>query len=657
MFAPVSSKPPSRIQIEDPRPLLDCGRYRAKACVGDEVPVRATVFSDGHDLLRAVVRFRGPASRGWSEVPLEHVDAHLDGDTWSGRFPVDRQGRWRWLVEAWTDAFGTWRRELERKVLGGQDSVESELSEGALLLRATARRTNDEDRAMLERTAALITDAARIVQERVELVLDPALLTLCQRHPDRTATTLLIRPVEIEVDRPRARFGSWYELFPRSWGGLRGVSDQLPRLAQLGFDVIYLAPIHPIGVTNRKGANNALTAARGEPGSPWAIGSREGGHTAIDPDLGTIADFDALVATAAEQSIELALDFAIQCSAEHPWLSEHPQWFHRRPDGSLEYAENPPKRYQDIYNVNFDCEDWRGLWQALLEVVLFWVDHGVRIFRVDNPHTKPPDFWSWLIAEVHRADPGVVFLAEAFTRPARLFGLGRAGFSQSYSYFTWRTGKEELQEFFELHRDHIDECRPNCFVNTPDILHESLQVGGPGMFALRAALAATLAPSWGVYAGFELFEDRAVGPGIEEYLDSEKYQLRPRDFAGALAAGRSLEPWLTRLNQIRREHPALRQIRTLRFLPIDNPALLAYAKTDPRTGDAVICVVTLNPFDAEEGTLRIGADDAAALGLWPGEGFAAVDEVTGRTFDWGQVNYVRLEPWRDVAHVVSVLRR
>ncbi len=643
MFAPVSSKPPSRIQIEDPRPLLDCGRYRAKACVGDEVPVRATVFSDGHDLLRAVVRFRGPASRGWSEVPLEHVDAHLDGDTWSGCFPVDRQGRWRWLVEAWTDAFGTWRRELERKVLGGQDSVESELSEGALLLRATARRTTDEDRAMLERTAALITDAARIVQERVELVLDPALLTLCQRHPDRTATTLLIRPVEIEVDRPRARFGSWYELFPRSWGGLRGVSDQLPRLAQLGFDVIYLAPIHPIGVTNRKGANNALTAARGEPGSPWAIGSREGGHTAIDPDLGTIADFDALVATAAEQSIELALDFAIQCSAEHPWLSEHPQWFHRRPDGSLKYAENPPKRYQDIYNVNFDCEDWRGLWQALLEVVLFWVDHGVRIFRVDNPHTKPLAFWEWLIAEVREVEPDVFFLAEAFTRAARMRALAKVGFNQSYTYFTWKNSTRELSEYVnELARSGMQHYfRPNFFVNTPDILTEYLQHGGPPAFASRLVLAATLSPTYGIYSGFEHFEGTALAPGSEEYLDSEKYEVKHRRLDGPLL------PLVERLNRIRREHPALQRLGDVTFLSTENDALIAYAKRFAT--DTVITCVNTDPRTAQEGVTVVPDE----LGLPPV--FGVRDLLSEERFDWriGR-NYVRLDPGERAAHVLVV---
>jgi starch synthase (maltosyl-transferring) len=466
------------------------------------------------------------------------------------------------------------------------------------------------------------------------------------------------------VERARALDGAWYEFFPRSTGGwddegrpvhgtFATATAQLERAAAMGFDVAYLPPIHPIGTVNRKGPNNTLTPGPDDVGSPWAIGSAEGGHDAVHPRLGTIEDFDAFVARARELGLEVALDFALQCAPDHPWAAAHPEWFTVRPDGTIAYAENPPKRYQDIYPVNFDT-DPEGIYRESLRVVLYWLSHGVRIFRVDNPHTKPADFWAWLIGKVHEVDPGVVFLAEAFTRPARLFGLAKAGFSQSYTYFTWRTGKDELREFFEMHRDRLDECRPNCFVNTPDILHESLQTGGPGMFAIRATLAATLAPSWGVYSGFELFEWQPVRSGSEEYLDSEKYQLRPRDFDRALAEGRSLQPWITRLNEIRRAHPALRQLRTLRFHDVDNDALLAYSKTDPVTGDTVLCVVTLNPFGAEEGTLRL---DMEALGLDPFARFGAFDEVSGQVFDWGQANYVRLEPWRDVAHVISVQKR
>ena len=425
-------------------------------------------------------------------------------------------------------------------------------------------------------------------------------------------------------------------------GTFATAQTQLERAAAMGFDVAYLPPIHPIGSVNRKGPNNTLTPGPDDVGSPWAIGSAEGGHDAVHPQLGTIEDFDAFVARAGELGLEVALDFALQCAPDHPWAARHPEWFTVRPDGTIAYAENPPKKYQDIYPVNFDT-DPEGIYRESLRVVLYWLSHGVRIFRVDNPHTKPADFWAWLIAKVHEVDPGVVFLAEAFTRPARLFGLAKAGFSQSYTYFTWRTGRDELREFFEMHRDRLDECRPNCFVNTPDILHESLQTGGPGMFAIRATLAATLAPSWGVYAGFELFEWQPVRSGSEEYLDSEKYQLRPRDFDRALAEGRSLQPWITRLNEIRRAHPALRQLRTLRFHETDNDALLAFSKTDPISGDTVLVVVTLNPFGAEDGTVHL---DMEALGLDPYARFGAFDEVSGQVFDWGQAE---LRPPRALA--------
>ncbi|MCW2964578.1 MAG: alpha amylase, catalytic region [Actinomycetia bacterium] len=424
--------PPPRIQIEDPAPRVDCGRYPAKACVGDTVDAFATVFKDGHDVLRAVVRYHGPGEDDWHESPMHRVDAHVDGDRWQGSFPVTRQGRWTWTVEAWTDQLATWRSEIERKVAAGQEDLSGELSEGAVLLRAIAERAGGEDAARLGQTAERLT---------VDAALDPELLAIAERHPDRLASSVLDEPIALEVDRVRARFGSWYELFPRSWGGLQGVRDVVPDLAELGFDVLYLPPIHPIGTTNRKGRNNALVAGPDDPGSPWAIGGPDGGHDAIHPDLGTIDDFDALIATANEHGIEIALDFAIQCSPDHPWLKEHPDWFHRRPDGTLKYAENPPKKYQDIYNVNFESEDWQGLWQALLDVVLFWVGRGITVFRVDNPHTKPVPFWEWLIREVRNEHPDVIFLAEAFTRPSMMTTLAKIGFAQSYTYFTWKNTK------------------------------------------------------------------------------------------------------------------------------------------------------------------------------------------------------------------------
>ncbi|WP_182617415.1 alpha-amylase family glycosyl hydrolase, partial [Dietzia sp. B44] len=463
------------------------------------------------------------------------------------------------------------------------------------------------------------------------------------------------------VDRREAQFSSWYEFFPRSTGGwdergrpVHGTfatsRTHIDHAADMGFDVVYLPPIHPIGVVNRKGRNNSLTPDPGDVGSPWAIGSADGGHDAVHPELGTIEDFRELVEYAATRGVEIALDLALQCAPDHPWAQAHPEWFTVLPDGHIAYAENPPKKYQDIYPVNFDL-DPEGIYAEVLRVVRLWTSLGVRIFRVDNPHTKPADFWSRLIAEVKRTEPDVLFLAEAFTRPARMFGLARRGFSQSYTYFTWKTTKSDLVEFCEQLLAHVDEARPNMFTNTPDILHESLQRGGPAMFAIRSTLAATLSPAWGVYSGFELFEWQPVTDGSEEYLDSEKYELRPRDFAGAEAAGQSLAPWLRTLNRIRREHPALQQLRTLRFHDVDNDQILAYSKLDPTTGDCVLTVVSLDSHGVQEGTLRL---DMAALGYDDDARFSVHDEVSGSEFHWGSSNYVRLEPWTAVAHIVVV---
>jgi starch synthase (maltosyl-transferring) len=635
-------QPPPRIQLEDPAPRIDCGRYPSKACVGDTVDVYATIFKDGHDVLRAVVRYRaaGAADPDWHEAPMHRIDEHLDGDRWQGSFQVTRQGRWTWTIEAWTDHFATWRSEVQRKVEAGQQDLSAELSEGAVLLREAAERareTGGDDCERLERAAEHLT---------VDAGLDPDLLAVVERYHDRLRSTVLDEPLPIEVDRVRARFGSWYELFPRSWGGLRGVAEQIPSLAALGFDVLYLPPIHPIGTTNRKGRNNALTAADDDPGSPWAIGSQEGGHDAIAPELGTFEDFDALVAVGREHGVEICLDFAIQTSPDHPWLKEHPEWFHRRPDGTLKYAENPPKRYQDIYNVNFDSPDWENLWNALRDVVLHWVSHGVRVFRVDNPHTKPLPFWEWLIAEVRGREPDVIFLAEAFTRGAMMRALAKVGFNQSYTYFTWKSSRWELMEYMtELTTSGMqDYYRPNFFVNTPDILTEELQHGGPPAFASRLVLASTLSPSYGIYSGFESFENEPVHPGSEEYLDSEKYEIKERALDGALL------PLVARCNEIRREHPALQYLANLTFLETENDALIAYAK---RHGDdVVICVVTIDPHHAQEGVAIVPYE----LGLPPS--FAVVDLLRGERFDWrvGR-NYVRLDPVDRPAHVLSAVRR
>jgi starch synthase (maltosyl-transferring) len=625
--------PPERIVIQYPSPSVDNGRFAAKRCVGDEVAVEADIFRDGHELLRAVVRYRGPSDKRWHESEMTRVDAPLGGVRWAGRFEVDRVGRWQYTIEAWTDLFGTWRDELERKLAAGQQELAGELSEGVVLLRAAAKRaTSKTDRTLIEHALHTVEDAELAEAAKHDVMLGPELFAAVERAQARQSATLE-QPLRIAVDRLRARFGSWYELFPRSWGGLKGVEKQLPRLAELGFDVVYLPPIHPIGHTNRKGRDNALVAKRGDPGSPWAIGDEHGGHDAVHPDLGTKKDLKRLVKTAAEHDIDIALDFAIQCSADHPWLREHPEWFHRRPDGTLKYAENPPKRYQDIYNVNWDTEDWRGLWDALLEVILGWVECGVRVFRVDNPHTKPFEFWAWLIGEVHKRDGDVVFLAEAFTRRSVMRHLAKLGFSQSYTYFTWKNSRHELTEYVSelATTEEREYFRPNFFANTPDILHAYLQHGGPPAFEARLVLAATLSPTYGIYSGYEHFENLAVAEGSEEYLHSEKYELKERALDGPLL------PVIERLNRARRENPALQEFSNITFLDTASDALIAYVKRS--ASNTVIAVVNIDPHQTQEGLAVIPAN----LGLPPV--FTVQDLLGEQGFQWRiGPNYVRLGP-------------
>ncbi|MGX6446558.1 alpha-1,4-glucan--maltose-1-phosphate maltosyltransferase [Patulibacter sp. S7RM1-6] len=634
-----SQSPPSRIRIEHPAPAVDAGRVPVKRTVGDVLQVSADVFRDGHETLRAVARYRPPGERRWRETALVPVDAHEDGVRWAGEIPLDGPvGTWRWQVLAWVDRFGSWREELARKVAAGQEDLAGELSEGVLVLRDAAARTKGDVRRRIEAVAAALEEPGA----DPHLALDPELAALLAENPDRSEQNCG-PALDVLVDPVLARFGAWYELFPRSWGGLKGVTEQVPAIADLGFDVLYVPPIHPIGRKNRKGRNNSLVAGPDDPGSPYAIGAKEGGHTAVHPELGTIEDVDALVAELDRHGMKLALDFAIQCSADHPWLEEHPEWFNRRPDGTLKYAENPPKKYQDIYNVNFDCEDWRGLWQALLDVVRFWIDHGVRVFRVDNPHTKPLPFWEWLIGEVRKTDPDVIFLAEAFTRRRVMQALAKAGFQQSYTYFTWKNARWELQEYFtELATGEEREYfRPNAFVNTPDILSEYLQVGGPPAFPIRLILAATLSPSYGVYSGFEHFEHTPVRPGSEEYLDSEKYEAHERRLDGPLL------PMIRTLNRARRDNAALQHLGELRFLETHNDALVAYAK---RHGDnVVITVVNIDFSNAQEGLVDVPWD----LGLPPA--FTVTDLLTVERFDWRLGgNYVRLSPGERAGHVLRV---
>lgn len=677
-----------RIEIDDVAPVVSGGRYPAKAVVGEIVPVAATVWREGHDAVAAtlVVRYHGTAyprladdppglAKTNEAVPIETVltaaprkkPQHLPmstgrtPDVFHGAFTPDCPGLWTFRVDGWGDPVATWRKNVTAKLDAGQS--ESELSNDLLIgARLLERASTGVPR---QHRYPLIEAAARLRQPgdpftRAGAALAPEVTSLLDEYPLRELVTRG-EQYGIWVDRPEARFSAWYEFFPRSTGGwdakgnpvhgtFATATKALPRIARMGFDVVYLPPIHPIGKVHRKGRNNSVTAAPNDVGSPWAIGSDEGGHDAVHPDLGTIEDFDEFVAAARDDGMEVALDLALQCAPDHPWAKEHPEWFTVLPDGTIAYAENPPKKYQDIYPLNFD-NDPAGLYEEVLRVVRHWISHGVKIFRVDNPHTKPPNFWAWLIGRVKNEHPDVLFLSEAFTRPARLYGLAKLGFTQSYSYFTWRTAKWEITEFGEQIAEHADYACPNLFVNTPDILHESLQHGGPGMFAIRAVLASTMSSAWGMYSGFELYEHRPVREGSEEYLNSEKYELRPRDFDAALADGESLEPFITRLNEIRKLHPALHQLRTIKFHHADNDALLAYSKFDPVTGDQVLVVVTLNPFGPEEATLWL---DMPALGMEPYDRFWVRDEITGDEYQWGQANYVRLDPVRAVAHVLNM---
>jgi starch synthase (maltosyl-transferring) len=640
---PAERTAPPRIQILNPAPMIDCGRFAAKRTVGEWVGASADVFRDGHEIMRAVVRYRGPGNGDWHEAPMRWVDRDVDGDRWASAFEVDRVGRWEFTFEAWSELLATWRDELRRKVEAGQRDLRGELSEGVVLLEEAHNRANGADRRLIEHVVGTLTDDGTPDEAKHDAVLGPELLAAVERHPDRQDATRLDRILPLEVERERARFGAWYELFPRSFGGFEGVRRRLPKLAELGFDVIYLPPIHPIGKTNRKGRNNSLDAAPGDPGSPWAIGSDEGGHEAINPELGTLEEFERLVLEAREHGLEIALDFAIQCSADHPWLREHPEWFNRRPDGTLKYAENPPKRYQDIFNVNWDCQDWRGLWEALRDVLMLWIERGVRIFRVDNPHTKPLPFWEWLIGEIRAQYPDVIFLSEAFTRRVKLRALAKAGFSQSYTYFTWKNSRQELTEYMhELAYSGMQEyCRPNFFVNTPDILNEYLVHGGPPAFMTRLVLAATLSPTYGIYSGFENYENVPLAADSEEYLNSEKYEIKRRELDGPLL------PTIARINRIRRENPALQHLSNVSFLETENEGLIAYHK---RWGDnVVIVVVCLDPHWPQEGVAVV----PAWLGLPPA--YAVEDLLDGERYDWrlGR-NFVRLGPGERMAHVLRM---
>jgi starch synthase (maltosyl-transferring) len=642
--------------IERIEPQIDGGRYRAKAVVGDEVEVSADIYRDGPAVLHAVIRYRGPSSRRWQEAPMRQVD----NDRWVGTFPPDKIGVWRYTVEAWTDRFATWKRDLIKRVDAGQD-VDVELDEGALLMEA---RLGAVPAARRKKLHAAV-DAVRAerppkrgegsLNPRVAAVVDPQIESIMTAYADRSGSTISKPALELLVDRERARFGAWYEFFPRSTGTktkhgtFETAKRELSRIAGMGFDVVYLPPIHPIGKSFRKGKNNKLEAGPTDVGSPWAIGGEAGGHKDVHPDLGTIEDFDDFVAEAERQGLEVALDFAIQCSPDHPWVVEHPEWFVHRPDGTIRYAENPPKKYQDTYPINFDTEDKERLWRELRSILEHWISHGVKIYRVDNPHTKTFPFWEWVIEELKSEHPDLILLSEAFTRPKVMRHLAKIGFTQSYTYFTWRNEKWEIIEYLiELTGSEMRHYfRPNFFVNTPDILHEYLQSGGPRAFKIRLVLAAFLSPSYGIYSGYELYENVPVETGSEEYLHSEKYELKPRDYSRA----DSLAPYITRINEIRHKHPALSELTNLTFHHIDKDHMLAFSKSSPGQ-DAILVIVNLNPFHWEEATVHL---DLEALGVQEGREFEVHDLITDTTYVWrGSSSYVRLDPYEEPAHVFRI---
>lgn len=647
-----------RLGIDDVRPRTTDGAFPTKAVVGEVVPLSALVWREGHDAIAATVVITPPNGQSYTVLMTPEADRP---DYCHAVFTPDVEGLWRFRVEAWSDPVATWRNAVTKKSAAGQSAEEmhNDLVHGAELLERAATAAGNPT-ALVNASAALTSSSP--LRER----LAPAL-------SDDVAETLAAQPVrelvtqgpecEILVERKKALFSSWYELFPRSTGGwdatghpvhgtFATTAQALPRVAAMGFDTVYFPPIHPIGEVNRKGPNNTLVAEAGDVGSPWAIGSALGGHDAIHPELGTEEDLRDLIARARELGLEVALDFALQAAPDHPWAKQFPDFFTVLADGTIAFAENPPKKYQDIYPINFD-NDQEVIYREIYRVVMRWVKLGITTFRVDNPHTKPTDFWHWLITAVHETHPEVIFLAEAFTRPPRLLGLAKAGFSQSYTYFPWKTTKRELTGFVEDCVRFVDISRPSFWVNTPDILQAFIQTGNRAAFAIRATLAATLSPLWGMYSGFELYEHTPVAPGSEEYLDSEKYQLRPRDFAGARDRGDSLEPYITLLNHIRKDHPAFQQLRNITFHTADNDQIMVYSKFDPATGDSVLVVVNLDPTYTQETTVTLNMDK---LGLAPGATFPVHDLVSGADYEWSMRNYVRLSPMDNVAHVFTLPR-
>ncbi len=640
-----------RVIIEGVRPEIDGGRFAIKRTAGEKVVVEADIFTDGHEMIAAVLLHRREEDETWTESPM----MPLGNDRWRGEFVVADLGSYRYTIQGWIDHFQTWSRDLGKRIEAGQD-VSVDLLIGAGLVEQTGERADGADRASLLRFAAQLRSSTG-----ADHALSSDLAELMGRCSGRRFATTYDKSLPVIVDRERARFSTWYELFPRSWssepgrhGTFRDVEVALPDLAAMGFDVLYLPPIHPIGRSYRKGRNNNVVAEPDAVGSPWAIGSGEGGHTAIHPELGNLDDFRRLVTRARELGIDLALDIAFQASPDHPYVTAHPEWFRSRPDGTIQYAENPPKKYQDIYPFDFETGNWRELWEELKGVVCFWAGHGVRVFRVDNPHTKPFRFWEWLIAEVKRDFPEAIFLAEAFTRPKVMYYLAKLGFTQSYTYFAWRNTRWELTEYFtELTQSEVREFfRPNLWTNTPDILTEYLQSGGRPAFAARLILAATLGASYGMYGPvFELIEHQAVAPGSEEYLNSEKYEIRYWN----RERSDSLRELITRVNEIRRTNRALQSDWSLRFHQVDNQQIIAYTKVADDRSNVILTVVNLDPYNTQSGWVELPLEE---LDIDPEQPYQVHDLLTGAHYTWsGRWNYVELNPHAIPAHILQVRRR
>ena len=650
-LAPIDA-PRRTVVIEAVAPAVDCGRYPVKREVGAVLEVSADIFKDGHDVLAAYLRSRRAGERAWRETPMRHVD----NDRWAGEFTLEANGRYQYTIEALPDPFRSWLADLEKRRAADQD-LTSALREGTQLVRAAAERAKGADRAALVACADRIERAATQT-EAAAVAVEAELGEWMRRHLDRSEATWAARELEVVVDRERARFAAWYEFFPRSQAAVdrsatfAEATAQLERAAAMGFDVVYLPPIHPIGRAHRKGRNNTLVARPGEPGSPWAIGGAEGGFTAVHPDLGTLDDFDRFVARARQLGLEVALDLTIQCSPDHPWVREHPEWFFHRPDGTIKYAENPPKKYEDVYPVNFLCTDPRPLWEEMRRVLEFWIGHGVHTFRVDNPHTKPVKFWEWLIRAVQDEHPDVIFLAEAFTRPKMMRVLAKSGFTQSYTYFTWRNEKQELIDYLtEITGPPMaDYFRGNLWPNTPDILHETLQRGGRPAFKTRLALAATLSSLYGIYSGYELCENTPREPGSEEYLNSEKYEYKVR----AWDAPGNLVDYVTRINRIRRENRALHGYANLRFYGADDPNILFYGKMTPARDNLVFVAANLDPFAAHGCLVDV---PIAELGIGASQPYRMRELITDREYEWrGPRGYVDLHPDVEPAQIFVLQR-